>query len=533
MRQVTAARCAGRLPEAAPLLQSTCPGPAQETDAIDPAMMARESAHSMQNLQSVNRWRQQLSDFVVAYRAMDLGALMASGYRESLSAKLPLGRRKKLKTLAEASSIASSSVRSLAFTSNSDCSLLRDDSFQQLIAPVPTSCTSVQSIGSSLPLLLPISPEPDVAEAEDTTTLFKSAAAEFLAHSYSNGSLEAAPRAHKVNSIAKRPQVLRLAEQRPKSGTGPSTQHSTKFPAAGYSSSLIISGGKPLKTERSNDQLIRRQTNLKLQNKRDRGSIACDAHNEMYGSEEDGTRRKMYGSEGRGTAVHNAQLKSLFTGTLSLKTPKDVQDQRSECPSLVNLARKYQMRLEDLRYARNEFNSYDTAQKGKISYEEFQNLVRTHCDLPMGKSVPLHLMSALPSGDLDNDFEGSVSFEDFIFWTIQCAYTEELMVPNAKERRLRELARGMGMRLPDVEKVKVLFDGFDKDGSGEIEEDEFIHILYILMEVKNESDVSEKKMHRFWRELDSDGSGAVGFHEFLIWYSTMFCSLTGIQKGKV
>jgi hypothetical protein len=86
-----------------------------------------------------------------------------------------------------------------------------------------------------------------------------------------------------------------------------------------------------------------------------------------------------------------------------------------------------------------------------------------------------------------------------------------------------------------VEKLKVTFDQFDTDGSGLIEYGEFRSMLAVLLRIADENDLSAARVHRFWREIDRDGSGAVDFLEFSAWYLKYFspeaeatsCSIDG------
>merc|ERR1711953_1499830 len=96
--------------------------------------------------------------------------------------------------------------------------------------------------------------------------------------------------------------------------------------------------------------------------------------------------------------------------------------------------------------------------------------------------------------------------------------TEERLVCDPKERFLRQVARDNGLALPDVEKVKAVFDSFDADRSDAIDEEEFMNVICVLMKAKHPSDIGSKKLKRFWTEVDADGSGAINFVEFLIWY---------------
>jgi len=97
-------------------------------------------------------------------------------------------------------------------------------------------------------------------------------------------------------------------------------------------------------------------------------------------------------------------------------------------------------------------------------------------------------------------------------------------VTDPKERQFRQLARDHGFCLPDVEKVKTVFDKFDQDGSGYIDEDEFRQALIQLWGVKDSSDLSKTKMRQYWVEVDADASGQIAFAEFVTWYLNVFMS---------
>merc|ERR1740115_17212 len=117
---------------------------------------------------------------------------------------------------------------------------------------------------------------------------------------------------------------------------------------------------------------------------------------------------------------------------------------------------------------------------------------------------------------------GFLTFEEFVQWSIHTAFAEEVVVRCKKERELRSIARDFDMTILDIESVQRVFNDFDTDGSGEIEEDEFRKIVLKLMKVKNESDLSERRLERYWRDVDTDGGGSIGFVEFLCWYTKEF-----------
>jgi Ca2+-binding EF-hand superfamily protein len=193
---------------------------------------------------------------------------------------------------------------------------------------------------------------------------------------------------------------------------------------------------------------------------------------------------------------------------------------KSEFRFLVNLSRKYNIRLDALLAARQTFRRLDRDSSGELSLEEFKDVVRAKCNLPEDQPIPGHLL--LPHQRLDFDQSGSIGFEEFLMWNMSCEYTEEVMVADPVERELRKIARERNLLVLDVEKVKSTFDLFDSDSSGHIDQQEFRLLLCHLLGVRSEGDISEEKMNRYWREIDLYHSGAIPFDGFLTWYMKTF-----------
>lgn len=184
----------------------------------------------------------------------------------------------------------------------------------------------------------------------------------------------------------------------------------------------------------------------------------------------------------------------------------------------MTMARKHKLPLEEVRMRRQEFQSYALDEEGKMPHLEFRDVVRRYCGIEPGGDIPAHLLrqhDKMESG-------AGVTFEDFLLWTVVTAWLPERLVSDPEERRLRQIARDNGLCITDVERIKATFDKFDNDGSGYIEEKEFRNLVLTLMNVKNPSDVSAKRLHRYWCEVDSDRSGSISFEEFLQWYYNLF-----------
>lgn len=223
---------------------------------------------------------------------------------------------------------------------------------------------------------------------------------------------------------------------------------------------------------------------------------------DMVGSLQQWLNKGQKGHEGRhGTAVDEL-------------LPSGVD--KAEWRGLIVLAKKYSLPVNEVRDIKREFSEHDTESTGHITRNEFSALIRKRTDLHEDEDIPFHLLKGV------SEAGERIGFEEFLRWSMLTAWTEEMMMPSACERQLRQLAREQEMALPDVEKVKLLFDSVDTDKSGEIDEGEFRHILYKMLHVHDVTDVPLKRLQRYWREVDLDGSGFICFNEFLIWCKTSF-----------
>jgi Ca2+-binding EF-hand superfamily protein len=190
----------------------------------------------------------------------------------------------------------------------------------------------------------------------------------------------------------------------------------------------------------------------------------------------------------------------------------------------VDLSRKHHLHLSDVRAMRNEFSEFDIDANGSLSLVEFKNGIRKRCCLDDDAEIPPHLLSKnWESADVNSD--GKIDFEEYVLWSSNHGFAEEIACPDAEVRQLRQVAREHKLELPIVERVKRVFDRFDRDGSGQIEENEFKNCLITLMRVSNPEDVSELALRRYWREVDVDRSGSISFSEFVVWYFAVFGGL--------
>merc|ERR1712034_206967 len=104
------------------------------------------------------------------------------------------------------------------------------------------------------------------------------------------------------------------------------------------------------------------------------------------------------------------------------------------------------------------------------------------------EELPSHISDEAWS-KFDRDGSGEIDFEEFVLWAGSHQWGEEMIVGDPKDRQMRRIARDNGFLLPEIEGVKAVFDKFDVDKSGFIDEMEFKAVLIKLMKVKDPTDV--------------------------------------------
>lgn len=67
----------------------------------------------------------------------------------------------------------------------------------------------------------------------------------------------------------------------------------------------------------------------------------------------------------------------------------------------------------------------------------------------------------------------------------------------------------------ELDKLKGVFDRFDKDRNGAIDRNEFADFLAAIGK-----QMSEEKIDEGFRDIDTDGSGVIEFSEFVDWWES-------------
>jgi Ca2+-binding EF-hand superfamily protein len=212
--------------------------------------------------------------------------------------------------------------------------------------------------------------------------------------------------------------------------------------------------------------------------------------------------------------------KNTFSRLQSLEEDSDNQTQR-KVDKILELSRKHGLTVSTLQEAWKEFERYDRDGSGQLSTHEFNEQLKSKLKLKAGQEMPKHLAMSTWL-DADQDGNGALDFEEYLLWRQRHNFAEEIILDDPMQKRIRELAREHGLPIVEVEDTCKIFERFDEDRSGVIEKSEFKRLLVALLKGKSLSDMPEKRLDRYWNEIDVDQSGTVTLDEFVLWYMKYF-----------
>jgi len=260
--------------------------------------------------------------------------------------------------------------------------------------------------------------------------------------------------------------------------------------------------------------------------------IGSACHQSPRGSPGDGmrsTRTLRHGammsvkSSARHDAVSVSPSPNHIRKSKSASASGDQERQRPQLEIMrcVKLARECRVEPWEVRELFEDFVRLDTSGDMLLSVSEFEETIRRRCNIPKGQSIPPHLLDQ-QWRMVDSDRSGGISFEEYLLWCVNHAWQEELLVTDPKEREIRRIAREHKFNLSQVEEVRKVFDKFDADKSGSIDMNEFQDVVASLTGVPIGSDsMSVIRLRQLFREVDRDGSGEIGFEEFVVWCITI------------
>ena len=247
--------------------------------------------------------------------------------------------------------------------------------------------------------------------------------------------------------------------------------------------------------------------------------------------------------------VHDSKLRSIRKQKmLNEAAPGRRRDlaSRHEDAALKRWTRKLGYTDGDVETVRKQFNACDTDGSGEIDLDELCRMLR------LNKSVvPAHLKRASRDevakllDEYDNDHSATIDFREFLHmisprrekFHLQEArraaarrakadnkaagfdnarYRAAMSRWNTHLNRLWRHGRNMGFSDREIDELKVEFDRYDADGSGDIDLRELTQIVRNKM---NRHDLSQEELKVMMHEFDYKRSGTITFAGFLEMFS--------------
>lgn len=218
--------------------------------------------------------------------------------------------------------------------------------------------------------------------------------------------------------------------------------------------------------------------------------------------------------DGIGTEKKEPTLKDADGGRSSAGSVAPATRNFDQC---VALSKKHNMQLQMVKQLLDEFQSIDVNGDGVLSFNEFKVAVQKRYNLAGEETAEgLDLARQWKMGDTDGS--NSVGFEEFLLWNFSSNFTEQLAITDDTDRKLRKLARELGITYPYIDRIKRSFEKFDADNSGFIDKDEF---KTVVLDMYGAQSSSVKRLQICWEEADMHKTGEIDVEAFVRWYVKM------------
>merc|ERR1719188_583021 len=136
---------------------------------------------------------------------------------------------------------------------------------------------------------------------------------------------------------------------------------------------------------------------------------------------------------------------------------------RPDFDHIVMLAKRHGLPISDIQ------------EKKVLTIGEFRAALSEHFGLTEDTPLPSYLINA-HWNSADTDKNGTLDFEEFLLWTINCGDIAALHSKNSKEHHVQEFAANMDLPLAEVERVMEVFTRYSGNG-GIVEERGFRNIM--------------------------------------------------------
>jgi len=172
-----------------------------------------------------------------------------------------------------------------------------------------------------------------------------------------------------------------------------------------------------------------------------------------------------------------------------------------------------------------DFGDGEDISVAKLDMSHFEALLCGMCNVKRVSDLPEKFVnSAFSSADRDGG--GSIDLREFASWYSAFSFSEFVCL-SKDTQGVRDLARQLGIDVVEIENYKKVFDGFDSDGGGSIDIDEFGPMLCKLMQIPAKQELPANRVKQLWQFADVDGGGTIDFEEFCVFYTKFFNSSGG------